>query len=294
MKPSPGATEPSRWRMARAARVRYRLAWPLEAAIDGRGAMDDETLMHALADAAGAAILPHFRSALAVESKRVDGYDPVTVADRAAEEAMRATIAAERPEDGVTGEEFPPVPSRSGRTWMLDPIDGTKAFVAGLPSWGTLIALCEDGTPRLGMMNQPFVGERFFTAGGAACWRRGGESRRLETRRGRGLADALLLATHPDMFEGAAADAFARLAARVRHVRYGTDCYGYAMVAAGQADLVVEASLKPFDIAPFVPLVEAAGGVVASWTGGPAAGGGAVIAAGDAALADAAATVLAG
>ncbi len=256
--------------------------------------LSDTALLHALADAAGAAILPHFRASPAVTLKGEARFDPVTAADRGAEAAMRDIIARERPDDGILGEEMAPVEGRSGRTWILDPVDGTRAFVAGLPSWGTLIALSEGGTPRIGMMAQPFVGERFFCDGTDAFWQRGSERRALSTRPCRSLADAFVCATTPDMFEGAAADAFGRLADAVRHVRWGTDCYGYAMVAAGQADVVVEAGLKPYDIAPFVPLLAAAGGRVSAWDGGSAAGGGAVVAVGDPALLPAVLELLAG
>jgi len=224
--------------------------------------LSDVELSHHLADAASAAIMPHFRALPDVENKAATGFDPVTVADRAAEEAIRQSLAEARPDDGILGEEFPPTAGKSGRTWVLDPIDGTRGFMAGLPTWGVLIALAEEGGPSVGMMAQPFVGERFFAseAGAFHTWSRGTEP--LKTRRCRRLADAVIALTALDHFDPEMRETLAALSRVARLVRFGTDCYGYAMLAAGHVDIVLETGLKPFDIAPFVPIVERAGGAL--------------------------------
>ncbi|UOM33541.1 inositol monophosphatase family protein [Acuticoccus sp. I52.16.1] len=260
----------------------------------------DRDLLERLADAASDAILPHFRKLPGVDNKAAEGFDPVTVADREAELAMRAVLARERPEDGIFGEEFDAVESRSGRTWILDPIDGTRGFMAGLPTWGVLIALADATGPTLGMMCQPYVGERFVGGRDGATFSRGGEVRPLRTRPCPGLAEATLATTGPQHFAPDALAAFERVAGRSRLVRYGTDCYAYAMLAAGQIDVVVEAGLKPVDIAPFVPIVEAAGGALTDWEGArigpmlPHRFAGTTVAVGDPALLDAVLSALKG
>ncbi len=239
---------------------------------------------HALADAAAAETLPRFRRPLDVEDKGEGAFDPVTEADRAAEAAMRAVLAARRPRDAVLGEERGARAGTSGLTWVLDPIDGTRAFIAGVPVWGTLIAVGDADGPAFGIIDQPYTAERFWGGFGAAGLSRAGAEAPLRTRACAGLAQATLLTTHPEIGGPAERAAFERLAARCRLVRFGLDCYGYAMVAAGHADLVVEAGLHPYDIQGPMAVVEAAGGVVTDWEGGPAQGGGRVVAAGDAGL----------
>jgi myo-inositol-1(or 4)-monophosphatase len=243
-------------------------------------------LAHDLADRAGVAVLRHFRRRMAVEDKAQAGqrYDPVTAADRAAERVMRAAIARACPDHGIVGEELPPRTGAGRLQWVLDPIDGTRAFIMGSPLWGTLIGLVEDGVPILGLMDQPFLRERFWGAGGRAHLRDGdGRTRRLHTRPCAGLAEAVLTSTHPDLFEAREeAAAFARVKDKARLTRYGGDCYGYCLLAAGFVDLILEAGLKAYDIVPLIPIIEAAGGTVTTWDGGPAAGGGRIIAAGDA------------
>ena len=225
--------------------------------------------MDRLADAAAGAILPHFRGFGTIDNKATVGFDPVTIADRNAETAMRAILAEARPEDAVHGEEFASRPGTSGRTWVLDPIDGTRGFMTGLPTWGVLIALCDASGPVAGMMSQPFIGERFVaTAEGAFLVGRG-VTTALATRRCADLATAILATTSPDAFSGDDAARFARLAAACRMTRYGTDCYAYAMLAAGHIDVVVESGLKAVDIAPFVPIIERAGGTITDWEGNP-------------------------
>lgn len=230
----------------------------------------DLDLLDHLAEVAAQAILPHFRCLATVENKAGEGYDPVTVADRAAEAAMREVLARERPHDAVWGEEFPPTAGTSGRTWILDPIDGTRGFMTGMPTWGVLVALADASGPVLGMMSQPFVGERFVAGAQGAFHRIGdGAATRLATRSCARLDEAVMAVTSPQNYPGAAQPRFRRLADACRLVRYGTDCYAFAMVAAGQVDLAVETGLKPYDIAPFVPMIEAAGGALTDWAGRP-------------------------
>lgn len=234
-----------------------------------RFSSSDVALVHRLADAAGTAILPHFRRLATVDNKAAEGFDPVTVADRNAEIAMRAVLAAERPDDAIHGEEFAPKGGTSGRTWVLDPIDGTRGFMAGLPTWGVLIALCDAEGPVLGMMSQPFVAERFLATPDGAVEIRNGLETALRTRRCKTLEAAVLATTSPDAFADADALAFRALGTACRMIRYGTDCYGYAMLAGGHIDVVVEFGLKAVDIAPFVPLIERAGGAVTDRSGAP-------------------------
>ena len=235
---------------------------------------------HLMADAAAARTLPLFRSDLRIENKDAGGFDPVTEADRAAERAMREVLRDLRPEDGVLGEEEGASGGRSGLTWVLDPIDGTRAFMAGAPSWGTLIACGPTGeAPLLGIVDQPYIGERFVGASGAARLT-GRFDRPLRTRSVPGLSEATLFTTFPEVGTPIEGDAFRSVSARVRLTRFGLDCYAYALVAMGQADLVIEAGLQPYDIQAPLAVVEAAGGIVTDWRGGPAHRGGRVLAAG--------------
>jgi myo-inositol-1(or 4)-monophosphatase len=240
---------------------------------------------HLLADISGEAILPHFRKPLAVKNKAGHaGFDPVTAADRAAERVIRKAVARHFPDHGVTGEEYGEVAGGGRYRWLIDPIDGTRAFITGSPLWGTLIGLMDGAIPALGLMNQPFTAERFWSNGRQAH-RRGadGRVRRIHTRSCARLADAILTTTHPDMFAAPAeAVPFGEVRSRVRMTRYGGDCYGYCLLAAGFIDLIIEAGLKPFDVMPLVPIIEGAGGVITTWEGGPAANGGRILAAGDA------------
>ncbi|MBJ3776895.1 inositol monophosphatase family protein [Acuticoccus sp. 2012] len=229
---------------------------------------DDFSLLDRLAEASAEAILPHFRRLSGVENKADDGFDPVTQADKAAEAALRAILASERPDDGILGEEFQNHAGSSGRTWIIDPIDGTRGFMIGLPVWGVLVALADASGPVLGMMSQPYVGERFLASpDGAFHVDRAGRRTPLATRPCASLDAAILTTTSPDGFTPEVIPRFAALARRCRMVRYGTDCYAYALLAAGHVDVVVEMGLKPFDIAPFVPIVEAAGGAITDFAG---------------------------
>jgi histidinol phosphatase-like enzyme (inositol monophosphatase family) len=248
-----------------------------------------------LAELAGRVILPHFRSGLGIENKSNCGYDPVTLADKEAERAIRAEIARLYPEHSILGEEYGRSPGSSSLTWIIDPIDGTRGFVMGLPQWGTLVALNDGTRPVLGVMHQPFVGETFMGSRHGAFLRRAAKLRPLRSRNIVDLTDASLCATHPEMFkEGPEGAAFNRVAHACRQTRYGTDCYSWCLLAAGLIDLVIEAELNPYDIQAPIPIIEAAGGVVTDWSGRPAYDGGRVIAAGDARLHQIALEMLAG
>ena len=240
----------------------------------------------ALADAARAAILPYFRAGTPCDNKSADAFDPVTEADRASELAMRTLIEREFPEHGVLGEEFAERPSRSGDQWLLDPIDGTRAFIAGLPTWGVLIALAYEGRPIVGILDQPYLAERYRGWNdGAELMTRDG-ARPLQTRRCGALSDAILSTTDPTLFRDDEADAFTRVRSTARLTRYGYDCYAYAMIAAGHMDCVVESGLKPFDIQALIPILNGAGGGVTNWDGDDASRGGRVLAFGDARIRD--------
>ncbi len=236
---------------------------------------------------AGAAILPHFREAITVEDKRnFMGYDPVTVADHAAEDVIRAAIKATYPDHGIHGEEHGREAGTSALTWVIDPIDGTKSFILGQHHWATLIALHDGVRPVVGVVHQPFVGESFVgSAGGIAQWRRGTERRTLRTRACARIEDAIVTTTDPRQFRTAAEQAALRaVSAPARFLRYGGDCYCYTQLAMGFVVVVIENGLQPYDVQALMPVVEAAGGVISSWTGGNCDQGGPVVACGDRAL----------
>ena len=240
---------------------------------------------HALADASGEVVGRWFRRAPEVQSKGEGrGFDPVSIADRQVESLLRGMIEARYPEHGIFGEEGEDKSSSASLRWILDPIDGTRSFLMGLPLWGTLIALYDGATPLLGIMDQPFAQERYEGSAGGSFLLRGASRTPLRARRCGRIEDAILGATDPSMFEGGKADAFRRLAGRVRMRRFGGDCYLYCALAAGWVDLVVEDSLYYYDVLPLVPIVEGAGGVISDWHGHRLEGDGAVCAAGDAML----------
>ena len=248
-------------------------------------ALTDMDVAHLLADAAGKAILPHFRQAhLSAENKLTEGFDPVTIADRAAEEAMRAVLAEHRPEDAILGEEFGQQQGTSGRQWVLDPIDGTRGFISGTPTWGVLIALGDSNGPFLGVIDQPYTGERFSGGQGHAGMTGPLGPRDLFVKETETLAEAILFTTFPEVGTPAEGEAFRRVAENVRLTRYGVDCYAYALLAAGQIDLVIEAGLNAYDIQAPIAVIEAAGGIVTDWEGGPAHHGGRCLAAANPAL----------
>jgi histidinol-phosphatase len=244
-------------------------------------AIDFSAFVNELASLSGETILPFFRTALSITDKGNGQFDPVTAADHAAETAMRTLIRRTFPEHGVIGEEFGPDRADAEYVWVLDPIDGTKSFMAGMPAWGTLIALTRFGEPVFGMMNQPFIGERFSGDGLAANYRGPAGDRDLRVRACATLADAVLFTTSPLLMNGADRNAFGRVEAAVRLSRYGGDCYAYCMLAAGHVDLVIETGLKPHDIIPLVPIIAGAGGVITTWENGPPMAGGRIVAASD-------------
>ena len=242
---------------------------------------------HRLADAAALETMSLFRAELEIDNKLGDGgFDPVTLADRNAEAAIRALITQEFPDHGILGEEFDekqPSSSGDGFSWVIDPIDGTRAFISGMPSWGSLIALSQNGIPVLGIMDQPYVGERFCAMrGGTALHLRAGKRTPISTRACPTLEQATVATTAPELLisPGASA-AWSEISTSARFVRYGGDCYNYALLAAGYVDIVIEEGLKPFDIQALIPIVEQAGGIVTNWQGGPAHEGGQVVACGD-------------
>jgi histidinol phosphatase-like enzyme (inositol monophosphatase family) len=245
-----------------------------------------------LADAARTAILPYFRAAHTVESKG-ELFDPVTDADKAAERAMRALIEREFPDHSVLGEEYGGELASGGHQWILDPIDGTRAFIAGLPLWGVLIGLYHDGRPLIGVMDQPYLDERYrgWNAGANVTTR--GATRTLKTRACASLGDAIVSTTDPYLFKGGEAETFARVRTNAKLTRYGYDCYAYCMVASGTMDCVIESGLKPFDIAALIPILTGAGGGVCNWNGGDASAGGRALAYGDPRVRDEAIKLLA-
>jgi myo-inositol-1(or 4)-monophosphatase len=239
---------------------------------------------HRLADASGEVIRPWFRVALHVTDKGTGraGYDPVTEADREGETALRHLIKSTYPSHGIVGEEHGREPGTDPLTWVLDPIDGTRAFICGMPQWGTLIALNDGTRPILGLFDQPVTRERWVGHSGRAEFTSGSKTVPIKTRQCADLASAVLTTTHPTAyFTPAEQDAFQKLAGAAKMTRYGGDCYAYGLLAMGFIDLVIESSLKPWDVQALIPIVEGAGGLFTSWTGGDAQEGGRVIAAGD-------------
>ena len=225
---------------------------------------DDLLLAQRLADAAGEAIRPFFRARYEMDFKSDDS--PVTQADRAAEAAMREILEKERPADGIIGEEYGVEREEAERVWVLDPIDGTRSFIAGRPIFGTLIGLTQAGWPVLGIIDQPISGERWAGLTGQATTLNGAP---ISSRRCRQLSDAIVASTGPQYFPGCTGEHFSLLARDCRDTVWGGDCYNYALLASGHVDLVVEAGLKLHDLAALVPVVEGAGGRMCDWNGDP-------------------------
>jgi myo-inositol-1(or 4)-monophosphatase len=261
---------------------------------------DTIAFAHKLADAAGEVIRPYFRQRLDVADKRpmIAGravFDPVTEADKNAEKAIRAIIERERPNDGILGEEFGEKKGTNGLRWVLDPVDGTRAFINGRHEWGSLIALEEGERAVLGVLDQPWIGERFIGAYGQAELFYKGAATRLHTRKCESLADAILCATHPDAFyqEGETA-AFRRVQKEAKLTRWGGDCYIFGTMALGFCDVIVESTFHRWDVAALIPIIEGAGGVITNWQGGSCAAGGQILAAGDRRIHEAAMKLLNG
>jgi myo-inositol-1(or 4)-monophosphatase len=239
--------------------------------------------------------VPLFRNGVDVDNKNApgEGFDPVTEADRNCERGLRALIETYFPEDGIIGEEFGRVRDEADYLWIIDPIDGTRAFIAGVPLWGTLVGVLHHGKPVATFACQPFIGEAFtaINVGDTATtnWSKGAESRALTTRPCPDLAAATLMTTTPDLFSAEELACYRKVESKVRTVRYGTDWYGYGLVASGTCDMIVESGLSSYDILPLVAMIEAAGGAVTDWRGAPLASGrtfttGQVLAVGDASM----------
>ena len=248
--------------------------------------------MRRVAAAAAAQTLPRFRQKGAVANKLESGFDPVTEADREAEKAIRALINADFPDHGILGEEFGAENTDREHVWVIDPIDGTRSFISGVPLWGTLVGLTRNGEAIAGMMAQPFTGELFYANDTGAHYEGRGANERLQTRPTRDVAQATICTTTPVLFPGAQRAAFDRLESACRLSRYGTDCYAYCMLAAGHVDLVVETGLQAYDIMALIPIIEQAGGKVTTWDGGPAEKAGDIVAAATPELHDAALAML--
>jgi histidinol phosphatase-like enzyme (inositol monophosphatase family) len=255
---------------------------PVDDAFDVAPVLDEVT---ELVRAASRLALRWYRRDHEVENKLTTGFDPVTAADRAVEDHLRAGLQARFPGHEVLGEEAGL--SGSGRyRWVIDPIDGTRAFISGNPLWGTLLGLQDGGRPVAGWLHQPTLDETWVAGAGTARHRTPAGERALRVRPTTALAEATVLCTTPEMFDGADAEAFSRVAATARLTRYGGDCINYGLLALGCADAVVDDGLAPYDIVPLIPIVEAAGGVVTDRHGGPATEGGFVIASATPALHD--------
>lgn len=235
-------------------------------------------LAHSLADAAGAVIQGYFRTPVAVDDKA--DASPVTIADRESEAAMRRLINTQAPDHGIYGEEYGQENTGAEWVWVLDPVDGTKSFITGKPSFGTLIALLHHGRPVLGIIDQPITKERWLGVQGLPTTLNG---KPIQVRACPDLAHAALYATAPEMFVGDDVAAFDRVRSQVKLPRFGADCYAYGLLALGFVDLVVEASLQPYDYCAMGPIIEGAGGIVTDWQGRPLGlkSDGRVVAAGD-------------
>ena len=240
-----------------------------------------------LAREAARVSLPYFREACEQTDKGgAAGFDPVTQADREAEAAIRRLIAARYPDHGVIGEEYGEDRPDADHVWILDPIDGTRAFIAGLPLWTNLIALRHEARPVVGVIGQPCLDEVFMGGPSGARLIKAGRETPLRVRSCDHLNQALIATTDPDLFNGAELGAWTQVRAAARLARLGCDAYAYAMVAAGRIDLVAESALKVWDWSALVPVVEAAGGQVTNWRGGAPDGSGQILAVGDARLSD--------
>lgn len=239
---------------------------------------------HLLADKSGPAIMRHFRKRISVVNKQTDGgFDPVTAADKGAETVIAGTLRAKYPSHGLIGEEHGSHNENARYRWVVDPIDGTRSFIMGSPLWGTLIGLLDGDKPLLGLMDQPYTGERFWSDKRSAYARdTKGNIKRLKTRACPSIAEATIATTHPDLFaKGSEQKRFMRMKDTARMTRYGGDCYNYVLLAAGFIDIVIESGLKGFDIVALIPIIERAGGRVTTWDGKPAINGGRILATGD-------------
>ncbi|MGB8817328.1 MAG: histidinol-phosphatase [Rhizobiaceae bacterium] len=236
-----------------------------------------------LAAAAAAQTLPRFRAGGGIDDKGAKGgiaaFDPVTEADRAAEIAIRSLIELRFPGHGILGEEHGGMGLDRDHVWVIDPIDGTRAFITGIPVWGTLVGLTHHGKAIAGMMAQPFTGELFHALDGRSFRTVGGVETENRVSAITEISQATLFTTTPHLFKGEARRRYDAVESKVKLFRYGCDCYAYCMLAAGFVDLVIETKLQPYDIVALVPIIEAAGGIVTDWDGSPPEKGGNIIAA---------------
>jgi len=237
-------------------------------------------LAHAAADVARIQTLKYFRvSSVAVDSKEDILFDPVTIADRRAEKAMRELLELNRPNDGILGEEYPHKSGSTGFTWVLDPIDGTRGYISGTPTWGTLVALNYNGTSIFGVIDQPYINERFSGGFDEKLFSGPFGRKNLNVSKVKKLKEAILFSTYPEVGTSLELDGFKRISRHCKLTRYGLDCYAYGLLALGHIDIVIEAGLKPYDIQAPIAVIKAAGGYVTNWSGGPAESGGRVLAA---------------
>jgi len=235
-----------------------------------RASEDIAALLHRLADASANVILPKFRTNILIEDKGGDVYDPVTAVDRDAEASIREILKAQCPDDGIIGEEYGAERRDADFVWVIDPIDGTRAFIQGLPTWGTLIGLLYQGQPIAGMMSQAYTGERFWSDGQRSYFRGPDGNVAPLTSRSASLSTAQMSTTDPYLFKHPKEqDAFEALRQQVRSYRFGADCYAYSLIAAGHIDIVLETAVQVYDIVALIPIIEKAGGCVTSWDGGP-------------------------
>ncbi len=244
--------------------------------------IDEKKLKTTMLEASKAAAkesLKYFRSSLKIDNKYKIGFDPVTIADQNAETTIRDIISMAFPEHSIKGEEFEDKKTNSPYTWVIDPIDGTRSYISGLPVWGTLIGLKENGKAIAGLMSQPYIGETFIAVGDSAEFTHQGKTTKLQVRNTKALKNATMFTTDPKLFSNKGDfKAFQKLEEQVLLSRYGVDCYAFSLLAAGQIDLVIEPELKPYDIAPLIAIIENAGGVVSTWSGKRAENGGNIIA----------------
>lgn len=254
--------------------------------------LPDRAFFNRLAEVAKAETLPRFRAGVDIVNKQAGGFDPVTEGDRAAEEAIRALIEREFPDHGILGEEHGDIGLDREYVWVIDPIDGTRAFISGVPVWGTLIGLHKAGRAIMGMIDQPFTGERYFADGNGSHYCGPEGERRLAVRDCGLLSNAILFTTSPHIFGEEEIGKYREVEKQVRLFRYGIDCYAYALLAAGHVDLVIENSLKPYDVGGIIPVIEQAGGIITTWDGGRPEMGGSIIAAGSRAVHEEALAIL--
>lgn len=247
--------------------------------------LPDLTFYRTLATLASSAALEHFRGNTLVDNKLARGFDPVTEADRSVETVLRDIIGKAFPDHGIVGEEHENIVGAGRFDWVIDPVDGTRAFISGLPVWGVLVGLLDAGRAISGMMCQPYTGELYCgDANGAWLVERDGKTRAIRTRKGVDLADAIAFTTDPHLYRGDDVARFSRLRDCLKLCRYGCDCYGAAMVASGHADIWIEPGLAPYDVCGLIALVEQAGGVITRWDGGRPEAGGNIVATGSQAL----------